>query len=484
MNEISKILFTELGKHLLPSGEPVFKALKAYVETLERRIGELEERVGALEGQVAKDSTNSSKPPSSDGLKKARVANNRETSERKVGGQPGRKGAALKFSDTPDITVEIPHDNCSRCGAPVIEAKVTRVERRQIVDLPPIKPVVTEYRGSVKECPCCGKESRALFPDHIPHGVSYGEHLRAVALYLMNQHFIPYERTAEICGEVLGIPVSVGMLCELNEECYELLEDESSAIKDEIAKSAVAGFDETGVRCEGRLHWCHTASTEIATHYEVHEKRGKEAMDEIGILPHFTGIAVHDHFKSYFEYRCEHALCNAHHLRELKFVDEEDNEPWAGKMRELLKAANKLDTPSPEQRTEIEQRYNEILAQGRAFHAELPEFGERKKGARGRKKQRPSKNLLDRLATHKTEVLRFLSDSRIPFTNNQGERDLRMQKLKQKISGCHRTREGAKIFCRIRGFLSTVKKRGMNAIDAFARVLNGEAVFPPFLDTG
>jgi len=279
MSELSELLFSELEKHLLPSGQAALQALKAYVEALERRMGELEERVRVLEGRLAKDSKNSSKPPSSDGLKKARVVSNRESSGRRPGGQPGRNGTTLKMSNTPDVTIEVPHDCCSRCGGLVVDAEISEIERRQVVDLPPIESVVTEYRSPVKECPCCGQKSHAEFPEHVPRGVSYGERIRAVALYLMNQHLIPYERTAEICDEVLGVPLSVGALCELNEACHDLLEDDAAAIKEEIKTSPVAHFDETGIRCDGKLKWCHTASTESATHYEVHAKRGKEARE-------------------------------------------------------------------------------------------------------------------------------------------------------------------------------------------------------------
>jgi transposase len=209
----------------------------------------------------------------------------------------------------------------------------------------------------------------------------------------------------------------------------------------------------------------------------MHEKRGKEAMDAIGILPRFKGTAVHDHFSAYFGYSCRRGLCNAHHLRELKFIHEQDKEPWAGDLRELLKKANALADPTDEQKADIKRRYAEILQQGYAFHAGLPEFSKRKPGARGKPKQRPSKNLLDRLNKHQSEVLLFLDDPKVPFTNNQAERDLRMLKLKQKISGCYRTQKGAQIFCRIRGFISTVRKRGRNVIEDLASILRKEPVF-------
>jgi transposase len=484
MSALSDTLFAELEKHILPSGRPILGALREYVAALEdqvskltERVEQLTKRVEELEGQLAKNSSNSSRPPSSDGLKKPRVVSNREPSGKKPGGQSGHKGSNLKMSESPTITIEVDHDLCSCCGERIDQQTAREVERRQIVDIPPIVPVVTEYRGTIKDCPHCGGESHAAFPQEVPHGASYGNRVRALCLYLMNQQLIPYERTAEICQEILGVGMSVGTLCGLNESCFELLEEESAAIKQEIANSAVVNFDETGIRCDGKSQWCHTACTEQATHYEMHGKRGRAAMDTIGILPSFTGISVHDHLKAYFGYSCKHALCNSHHLRELKFVYEEDKETWAGKMRELLKKAHALDNPQEEQKADIHRQYDEIIQQGKAYHASLPEFERRKPRARGKPKQRPSKNLLDRLDEYRSEVLLFLSDPHVPFTNNQAERDLRMLKLKQKISGCYRTTKGAKIFCRIRGFISTVRKRGRNIIDDLIRILQRQPIF-------
>jgi transposase len=484
MSPVADTLFAEIEKYLKPSGRPILEALRVYVAELEeerRRLREqveiLTRRVEELEGQLAKNSSNSSKPPSSDGLRKARVVSNREPSGKKPGGQPGHKGSHLKMSDSPTVTIDIRHEACSCCGESIEHEQSREIERRQVVDLPPIVPVVTEYRGTIKDCPHCGGESRVTFPEGVSHGVSYGSRIKAVGLYLMNQQLMPYERTAEICEDILGVRISAGTLCDLNDSCYALLEEESACIKGEITNSPVVNLDETGVRCNGHLQWCHTASTEQATHYEIHEKRGKEAMDAIGILPVFKGIAVHDHFSPYFGYSCSRGLCNAHHLRELKFVYEEDKEAWAGEMRELLKKANSLKDPTDEQKADIEGRYTEILQQGYAFHAGLPEFDQRKPGARGKQKQRPSKNLLDRLDTHKSEVLLFLHDPRVPFTNNQAERDLRMLKLKQKISGCYRTKNGAQIFCRIRGFISTLRKRRRDILEDLGRILRKEPVF-------
>jgi len=425
MSTLSDMLFAELDKHVLPSGLPILGGLKEYVAELEIQVSrltaqveQLTRRVEELEGQLAKSSKNSSKPPSSDGLKKARVVSNRERSGKKPGGQPGHKGAHLKMSDTPTTTIEISHEVCSCCGEWIAQQPSREVERRQLVDIPPIEPVVTEYRGTIKDCPHCGGESRAAFPQGVTHGASYGSRIKAVCLYLMNQQLLPYERTTEICEDILGIGVSSGALCDLNESCFELLQEESAHIKQEIASSPVVNFDETGVRCNGHLQWCHTACTEHATHYEMHEKRGKVAMNAIGILPAFHGTAVHDHFRPYFGYSCNRGLCNAHHLRELRFVYEEEKEPWAGEMRELLKKAKGLIDPSDEQRSEIDGRYRDIIQQGYVFHAGLPEFGKRQPGARGKLKQRSSKNLLDRLDKHRTEVLLFLNDLRVPFTNN------------------------------------------------------------------
>jgi len=469
--------------------------LKSYVLLLEQqvleqaeRIAHLEARVQELEAQQSKNSTNSSKPPSSDGLKKPfRTQSLREKSGRKPGGQPGHEGKTIKFSETPDEVIPVETKKRCDCGASLDEAQIIDSERRQVVDLPPLKPITIEYRGDIVKCRCCQREHNLEFPATVTPGVSYGDGVKAAALYLMNYHLIPYGRAAELFEDLFGIPLSGGTLSSFQQKGFESLECEEQSIKEEIIASNVASFDETGLRCEGKLQWCHSASTENFTHYAVHKKRGSEAMNDIGILPRFRGIAVHDHWGSYFDFACFHALCNAHHLRELKFIDECEKEPWAKEMTICLQEAvlatahaknEEKSSLSDVVLQQFSERYDSILSQGIDYHGELPPFAqERKKGDRGRKKQRPGKNLLDRFTGKKPETLRFMTDFRVPFTNNQGEQDLRMQKVKQKISGCHRTFEGAQRFCRIRGFISTVRKQGLDVVHSIKKAIGGQHIF-------
>jgi transposase len=467
--------------------EACFSVQQQALEAAERRIVELEARVRELEGQLKKDSTNSGKPPSSDGLKR-KTRSLREKSGRRQGGQEGHKGKGLKFSATPDAIEIVPRKKACECGGSLHDADVTGVERRQVVDVPKVVPTVTEYRGERVQCSCCKQEHGAEFPGHVTPGVSYGTNIRAVVLLLLNEHLIPYARVAELCEELFGLPVSVGSLVSFQEECFEALEQEEKAIKEEIIQSDTVSFDETGMRCEKKTIWCHSASTENSTHYAVHEKRGVIAMKEIDILPRFQGTAVHDHWSSYFSFSCVHALCNAHHLRELKFLVEVEKESWAQEIGELLKEAlHEVHVAqgqgalllSESAQAQISSRYHEIITAGFVYHASLGEFDTGKEGKQGKKKQRPGKNLLDRLLNRKDDVLRFIADLRVPFTNNLGERDLRMNKVKQKISGCFRTLAGARMFCRIRGFISTAKKRGLSVLDVVTKVLNGQAVFAP-----
>lgn len=468
--------------------EACFTVQQQAVEALEaaqQRIVELEARVRELEGQIKKDSTNSSKPPSSDGLKR-KTRSLREKSGRGPGGQKGHKGTGLNFNSTPTKTEVIPRKRVCECGSSLDAAKVTGIERRQVIDIPKVEPTVIEYQVECVRCSCCGVEHRAEFPGQVTPGVSYGTNIRAVSLLLLNDYLMPYARVSELCEQLLSVPVSVGSLVSFQEECSEALKREEAAIKEEIIQSDTASFDETGMRCEKKLVWCHSASTENATHYAAHEKRGGAAMEEIGILPRFRGTAVHDHWSPYFGFSCLHALCNAHHLRELKFLVEIGKESWAQELESFLKETlhevhvaqdqEALSLPDSAQ-ARIRSRYDEIITSGIAYHASLGEFDTNKGATRGKKRQRPGKNLLDRLLERKEDVLRFTADFRVPFTNNLAERDIRMQKVKQKISGCFRTLTGAQMFCRIRGFISTAKKRGLSVLDVMTQVLRGESVF-------
>lgn len=342
---------------------------------------------------------------------------------------------------------------------------------------------VTEHRREVKICPCCQARVTAPLPAGIKGGApaEYGPHIKSYALYLLNQHFIPPRRASEILKELFGVEISIGSLALWSSEVFHGLKNFETEVKAALEESAVVNFDETGMRCTGRLHWLHSASTARLTFFGIHCQRGTEAMHDFGILPSFRGVAVHDHWKSYFKYEdCLHSLCNAHILRELKFLEEEMGFRWAGKMRKFLleiyeavKRAQNQDKPqlSGSTKRKFLKAYAKILKSGFRFHATHdPVF---QAGARGRTQQSKGKNLLDRLNDFQTEVLRFMNDFQVPFTNNQGEQDIRMNKVKQKISGCFRSFSGAQTFCRIRSYLSTMRKQGENLLDAIRAVFQG-----------
>lgn len=448
------------------------------------KIASLKERVKQLEARFAQDSSNSSKPPSSDGLKKKPVipGSQRRPSGKKPGGQPGHKGATLSPISSPDKIVSHAVTRCD-CGADMSRIKPDKVETSQVFDLPPTKIEVTEHRFETKTCPCCRKKVTAELPPGLKGApVEYGPQIKALSIYLMDQHLIPSRRVSEILNELYGVEVSIGSILQWSTETFGGLAGFEQDLTGALIRSDAVNFDETGMRCFGSLHWLHNASTATLTFFGIHTERGATAMDDFGILPNFRGIAIHDHWKPYFTFRdCIHALCNAHILRELTFLDEVLGERWAGRMKRLLldvhervktaKAEGTKKIPRSA-RKKFLRRYEKILRAGLRFHATHdPVF---KRGARGRAKQTKGKNLLDRLRNFQTEVLRFMNDFRAPFTNNQGEQDIRMNKVKQKISGCFRSLDGAKEFCRIRSYLSTMRKQGANLLAAIHAVFLGE----------
>jgi transposase len=301
----------------------------------------------------------------------------------------------------------------------------------------------------------------------------------------MEYQLLPYERTSEVLRDLFGRRApGVGTLHLALKSCFEGLQETHKAIKEGLIREAeVANFDETGLRVGQKGMWVHVASTATLTHYAVHEKRGRQASEEIGILPSFRGVAVHDGLSSYWHYeQCAHALCNAHHLRELSFVEEEHKQQWAGRMKRLLMEVKKAvgeevasggTRLEPQRVKEFERRYQQLVEAG--LKANPPPA---RTGKRGRPKQSKGKNLVDRLQKHREAVLRFMYDFRVPFDNNQAERDIRMLKVRQKISGGFRTRRGAQIFCRIRGYISTVRKQGENVLGALENVFIGEPFVP------
>jgi transposase len=356
-----------------------------------------------------------------------------------------------------------------------------------VFDIPPVHIEVTEHQAEIKVCSQCGSRVKADFPEDVTQPVQYGSHIKAQASYLNNYQLIPWARTCELLGDFYGHTPAVALVQEANAALVESIGPSLDASKEQLIESDVVHFDESGLRVEGELNWLHVASTELLTCYTVHPKRGQDGMNAMGVLPALQGRAMHDHWSPYFTYdNCLHALCNAHHLRDLLFVVEQYKQSWADGMIQLLldiKAAVAAASPdqislATHQLADFEQRYHELIAQGLEANPPPMACGEHSRTKRGRKKQAPPKNLLDRLQKHKPQVLAFMYDFRVPFDNNLAERDVRMVKIKQKVSGAFRTRAGAETFCAIRSYIATVRKNGLNVIDAIHNALTGNPFIP------
>lgn len=457
--------------------ETTIQQQQIIIQQQQVRIQQLEVRVHELEARLSKNSSNSSKPPGSDGLKK-KPKSLRGKSDKKPGAQKGHVGRCLAQVNNPDLVVIHTPANCHGCGLNLSQVDGVCAEKRQVFDIPQPKIEVTEHRAMEKQCPFCRELSRGLFPENVMGPVQYGERVQALAAYFAHQHFIPVDRVCQIFEDVFGVTISPGTCSNIDVKLYRQLESFEKGLKTYLLTARVLHFDETGIRCEKKLRWVHVASSQLATLYTIHAKRGQEAMDEADILPRFQGIGIHDHWFPYFAYeQMTHGLCNAHHLRELTFIHEQEKEEWAGRMKDLLiLAKNEVERHlekkalPQEVLARIEEAYTQIIAEGFEYHLLLPPLPKTK---RGRQKQRDGKNLLDRLKGKRGCVLLFMYDFSVSFTNNLGEQDIRMIKLKQKISGSFRTFMGGHIFCRIRGFISTARKQGWNIWDALTEAIGG-----------
>jgi len=454
------------------------ESIRSYIRYLEMTIQQLQTRVHDLEARLAKNSSNSSKPPGSDGLKK-KPKSLRNKSGKKPGAQQGHAGKGLAQVKNPNSIITHVPASCQGCGSNLSQVGGICAEKRQVFDIPQPKIEVTEHQALEKLCPCCGELNRAVFPDNVRGPVQYGERVQALTVYFAHQHFIPVERVCQIFEDIFGIAIAPGTCSNVDERLFQQLASFTSSLKAYLLAARVLHFDETGMRCEKKLHWVHVASAQLATLYTIHTKRGQEAIDAADILPRFKGIAVHDHWFPYFAYeQVTHGLCNAHHLRELTFIHEQEKEDWAKRMKDLLIFAKNeverhLDQGKLPQEVllRLEDAYTQIITEGFEYHSLLPPLP--KKSKRGRQKQRDGKNLLDRFKEKRSCVLRFMYDFAVPFTNNLGEQDIRMIKLKQKISGCFRTSGGGQIFCRIRSYISTAHKQSWNIWEALADAVRG-----------
>jgi transposase len=437
------------------------------VAELEATIVELREQVAAqgayirdLEARLAKDSHNSGKPPSSDGLKR-KTKSLRQKSGKEPGGQLGHRGETLHLVATPDEVVEHRPSHCPQCQTPLGEAEVVLRERRQVQELPPaVRLIVSEHRALHVRCPHCAHVSVGGFPAEVASRAQYGSGVRALAVYLVEQQHLPLGRVQQLLADLFEMRLSRGTLVSWVQHGARILEPVEQHIKAALSQTPVLHHDETGVRRAGQLVWAHVTSTSRLTHYAVHAKRGHEATDAIGILPTFRGVSVHDGWGSYGVYTsCRHALCNVHHLRELTFLEEQYHQVWATDLKALLREMNAATGRArtlghvhlpPAEHADFVARYQALLARGRAANPPPP-HQERRPGQRGRLAQSPARNLLERLLLQQDAVLAFLDDLAIPFDNNQAERDLRDLKVQQKVSGCFRSEWGAAAYATIRG---------------------------------
>ena len=454
---LNKVSITEAinnAKNALAKDKTISIATKVAMELLITLISLLVDRLHL-------NSSNSSKPPSLDPNRKK---TSRQKSNKTKGGQNGHNGTTLKPVDNPDETIELAID---KRQLPNSSYQPNGYVARQVVDIK-ISRFVTEYRAEIL-IDNKGQQYVAEFPATITRPIQYGSSVKAHAIYLSAYQLIPCERLQEQFKNEYNIPISTGSICNFNAEAAAIIKELFEPIaKKALVMAAVANADETGANLDGKKIWLHNLSNDKWTWLEPNSKRGSIAIDEIGIIPLFNGVLCHDHWKPYFKYKCSHSLCNAHHLRELTFAFEEDGQKWANKMKLFLTALNKeVDATgknklSKEKADQRKEEYHKILKAG---NNECPEAIAEATG-KLKAKQSKSRNLLERLQECTNETLRFMVEPLVPFTNNQGERDIRMFKVQQKISGCFRSIDGAINFCKIRSYLSTCDKHGVSATEA------------------
>ena len=448
------------------------------IELLESKVTQLESRLEKLEAQLAKNSTNSSKPPSSDGLKKPKPKSRREKGKRKSGGQVGHPGETLSMVDVADEIVVHSVIVCDHCHQNLESVEVAYVLKRQVFDIPPMQLQVSEHQAEVKVCPACRKRSGGQFPEGVNAPTQYGVNLLAQAAYLNAYHLMPLARVREWFEDCVGHAVSEGVIERAVAQLSDKIAPALDVIYDGLTCAQTVHFDETGFRIKGQTAWLHTACTDWLSYYTVHAKRGDEAMLDAGVLPNCHAWAVHDGLKAYFGFETvRHALCNVHHLRELQFALEQYNATWAQDMQILLlkmKSKREADDLSPQCIADLESDYERLLYKG---FQDFP-IQARPPNTLRLVAQHPVTNLLIRLRDYRDAVLAFLHHPEVPFDNNLAERDLRMMKVKQKISGCFRTWLGAEVFAAVRTYFATARKQGISMLTAASLAFAGSPFFP------
>jgi transposase len=443
----------------------------------------LELKVAELEERLNQNSTNSSKPPSSDGYKKPSPVSLRKKSGKKPGGQYGHPGHGLKIGGEIKRRVEIKPETCPCCGNDLGGQEGKRVESRYEHEIPEVVVETTRYDVYERRCPCCGTVSRGELPERIRGTQQYGPRLRAYMVMLLQYGMVGMRRLKIILAALFGLRISEGTIASTMGRCAGRLGEAVGAIKGAVIRSPVVHFDETGMRNRGVLWWLHTASTGRFVYLQIHPKRGKEGMEANGILAVFRGVAVHDCLKSYWAYLCLHALCNAHLLRELVGIEENRGQGWAKGMIELLLEMK-----------DVVRKYRESGKRGLSayyiqkfsgVYDKLVRAGQRAnpvavkaEGKRGRTKQSKGRLPVDRLKEYKEEYLRFSRDFDVPFDNNQAERDFRIAKVKQKVSGGFRSDEGARAFAAIQTFIQTIHKHHLSIWGELVKVFQDDYSLP------
>ena len=464
--------------------------LQQQVQDLMVQMLVMQERIKQLEGRLAKNSKNSSKPPSSDGLAKPAPKSFRPPGDNPNGGQPGHSGTTLRQSARVDETIiHQSHSHCSACHLELREHAIA--ETRQVFELPKLAMRTVAHQQMRATC-TCGAVHLGAWPAGVNAPVQYGVSIKAMVVHLNQHHLVPLARTAQLMRDLYGVRLSQASIQSFAQEAALVLHPTVNAIGEAVQAAGVVHADETGIRVQGKLHWLHCAVTKSLTWLAPHPKRGTAAFEALGLLQGIRGVLVHDGLASYKGLQCAHSLCNAHHIRELVYIHEQENEKiwdtWAQEMIDLLlQALKEVDTVGAaldaSRQAWYQACWSTLLERGEGFNPQKQRSATSQDaglGLRGRLKQSKAANLLKRLREHRLEVWRFMSDEGVPFTNNLAEQALRMAKVKQKISGCFRTEHGADTFFTIRSYLATMAKQKGNLFDCLVSVFNRQTIQPCF----
>lgn len=464
--------------------------LKQEVGQLRQALKEALATIKELQAQLDQNSRNSHWPSSRDkGTKKRHTQSLRQKSDKPAGGQAGHTGQTLEFSATPERIECHRPVYCAHCRLPLnCEVPGVVEQRRQVVDIPPLALEVVEHQVESLVCGGCGGQTTGDFPADVTNPVQYGPRLKALVVYLKGEHFIPYARSRRLLADLFGATISPGTLQNMVHQAAQRLQAVSGRIKAALLNEPVVHFDESGFYIAGQRQWLHSAGSQRFTYYAPHRHRGRRATHEIGILPHFQGTAHHDHWATYWQYdQCDHALCNVHHLRELNAIAEQGNQTWALRFKRLLLTAKAVVAATarrghsslpPHKLAQVERLYQRLMTA--ALQANPPPPGGWPKAKRGRPKKSKARNLLERLDRHRRAVLAFVYDFKVPFDNNLAERDIRMLKIQQKVSGCFRSPDGAQAFCTLRTYTASLRKQSIPLWSALLSIFTGPLIEPAY----